>query len=138
MSGSCVLHVWVDSDYIMGPDSHCSHAGFLGHLNTNLITFNSTLQRGQDLDKVYPGLQISSTPMNGEPLPSMIVVTHGPECMTPTVGITPGFGHGVSLDVQRLFSTFTPRDTRTPQRLVDDDDNEVPLCFSTHHKGGKL
>ena len=79
--------MWVDSDYAMDPDSRRSRAGFLGYLNANLITFNSTLQRGQDLAKVYPGLQMPATPMDGEPLPEMATATCGAEYMALSLAV---------------------------------------------------
>ena len=51
------------------------------YLNKNLIAFNSTLQRGSDLTKKYPGLELPKTAMDGEPLPSMSTATCGVEYM---------------------------------------------------------
>ena len=79
--------MWVDSDYGMDPDSRRSRAGYLGYLNANLITFNSSLQRGQHLDKVYPGLKVPTTPMDGEPLPTMATATCGAEYMALSLAV---------------------------------------------------
>ena len=56
-------------------------------MNANLITFNSTLQRGQDLEKKYPGLTLPSTPMDGEPLPTMATSTCGAEYMALSLAV---------------------------------------------------
>ena len=80
-SGPWKLVMWVDSDYAMDPDTRRSRAGYLGYLNKNLITFNSQLQRGQHLEKKYPGLYVPPTPMDGEPIPSMATATCGAEYM---------------------------------------------------------
>lgn len=85
--GPWKLHMWVDSDYGMDPDSRRSRAGYLGYLNANLITFNSNLQRGTLLDKVYPGLHIPPTPMDGEPLPTMATATCGAEYMALSLAV---------------------------------------------------
>ena len=78
------LTMYVDSDYAAEPDTHRFRAGFLIYLNKNLISFNSQLQRGTDLDKHYPDLKLPSTPMDGEPMPSMATATCGAEYMAVT------------------------------------------------------
>ena len=60
-----VLTMWVDSDYGTDVDTRRSRAGFLIYLNKNLIAFNSTLQRGQNLERKYPGLIMPKTEMDG-------------------------------------------------------------------------
>ena len=71
----------------MDPDTRRSRAGYLGYLNANLITFNSTLQRGQLLEKHYPGISTPATAMDGEPLPSMATSTTGAEYMALSLAV---------------------------------------------------
>ena len=74
--------MWVDSDYDTDVDTRRSRAGFLINLNNNLIAFNSISQRGQHLERKYPGLTLPETEMDGEPLPLMMTATCGTEYRT--------------------------------------------------------
>ena len=72
------LTLWVDSDYATCPDTRRSRAGFLIFLNKNLVSFNSVQQRGSKRPAIpdglrdsYPGLKLPTTPMDGEPAPTM-------------------------------------------------------------------
>ena len=57
------------------------------YLNKNLISFNSQLQKGTDLDKKYPGLTLPPTAMDGEPMPSMATATCGAEYMALSLAV---------------------------------------------------
>ena len=87
ISGPWKLTVWVDSDYATDIDTRRSRAGFMIFLNKNLISFNSTLQRGQDLQKKYPGLKMPKTVMDGEPMPSVATATCGAEYMALSIAV---------------------------------------------------
>ena len=82
-----VLTMWVDSDYGTDVDTRRSRAGFLIYLNKNLIAFNSTLQRGQNLERKYPGLIMPKTEMDGEPMPTMATATCGAEYMALSLAV---------------------------------------------------
>ena len=58
-----------------------SKTDFLGFLNKTLVTYDTNLQADKHLEKKYPGVTMSTTPMDGEPLPPMITTT-GAEYMT--------------------------------------------------------
>ena len=79
--------MWVDSDYATDIDTRRSRADYLIYLNKNLISFNSTLQKGKDLQKQYPGLQMPKTPMDDEPMPSMSTATCGAEYMALSMAV---------------------------------------------------
>ena len=87
ISGPWILTLWVDSDYATDIDTRRSRAGFLIYLNKNPISFNSTLQRGKDLQKKYPGLKMPQTAMDGEPMPSMATATCGAEYMALSIAV---------------------------------------------------
>ena len=81
------LTMYVDSDYATDLDTRRSRAGYLIYLNENLISFNTSLQRGSDLLKKYPGLKMPATAMDGEPMPSMATATCGAEYMALSLGV---------------------------------------------------
>ena len=81
------LTMWVDSDYGTDVDTRRSRAGFLIYLNKNLIAFNSTLQRGHNLEQKYPGLVLPETEMDGEPMPTMATATCGAEYMALSLAV---------------------------------------------------
>ena len=87
MSGPWKITMYVDSDYGMDVDTRRSRAGFVIYLNKNLIAFNSTLQRGQDLATKYPGLKMPKTAMDDEPMPSMATATCGAEYMALSLAV---------------------------------------------------
>ena len=88
------LRLWVDSDYATCPDTRRSRAGFLIFLNKNLVSFNSVQQRGAKRSAIpdglrdsYPGLKLPSTPMDGEPVPSMATGTCEAEYMALSLAV---------------------------------------------------
>ena len=87
VSGPWKITMYVDSDYGTDVDTRRSRAGFVIYLNKNLIAFNSTLQRGQDLEKKYPGLILPKTAMDNEPMPSMATATCGAEYMALSLAV---------------------------------------------------
>ena len=87
IAGPWKLTMYVDSDYATDIDTRRSRAGFLIYLNKNLIAFNSQLQRGEHLQKKYPGLRLPETAMDGEPMPSMATATCGAEYMALSLAV---------------------------------------------------
>ena len=87
MSGPWTLTMYVDSDYATDPDTRRSRAGYLIYLNKNLIAFNSQLQKGTDLLKKFPGVEMPKTAMDGEPMPSMSTATCGAEYMALSLAV---------------------------------------------------
>ena len=88
------LTLWVDSDYATCPDTRRSRAGFLIFLNKNLLSFNSVQQRGAKRPAVcdgvrdeYPGLTLPTTPMDGDPVPSMATGTCEAEYMALSLAV---------------------------------------------------
>ena len=88
------LTLWVDSDYATCPDTRRSRAGFLIFLNKNLLSFNSAQQRGAKRPAVcdglrdkYPGLKLPTTPMDGDPVPSMATGTCEAEYMALSMAV---------------------------------------------------
>ena len=79
--------MYVDSDYATDVDTRRSRAGYLIFLNKNLISFNSSLQKGTDLLKKFPGLKMPVTEMDDEPMPSMSTATCGAEYMALSLAV---------------------------------------------------
>ena len=90
------LTLWVDALRLCYscPDTRRSRAGFLAFLNKNLLAFNSAQQRGAKRPAIcdgvrdnYPGLKLPSTPMDGDPIPSMTTGTCEAEYMTLSLAV---------------------------------------------------
>ena len=76
----------IDSDYDTDVDTRRSRAGFVIYLNSEQephhIQQYTVTQRGQDLEKKHPDLNLSKTVMDDEPMSSMVTATCGTEYMT--------------------------------------------------------
>ena len=50
-TGPWKITMYIDSDYITDVDTRRSRTGFIIYLNRNIIAFNSTLHKGEDMVK---------------------------------------------------------------------------------------
>ena len=81
ITGPWIITIWVDSDYDTDPDTRKSRGGILD-LPSSTKSHNSTLQRGPNQCKVYHGLNLPATAMDGEPMSTVATGTCGVEYMT--------------------------------------------------------